>query len=61
MTGWKGHKAILHRSATKKQNRMVSENLGILLFLAVLKLKTKDYLDYKAERNMVEIVQFDLK
>ena len=39
---------------------MVSENLGIL-FLAVLKLKTKDYLDYKAERNMAEIVQFDLK
>ena len=40
---------------------MVSENLGILLFLAVLKQKTKDYLDYKAERNMAEIVQFDLK
>ena len=44
-----------------KQNRMDSENLAIFLFLAVLKLKIKDCLEYKAERNLAEIVQFELK
>ena len=44
-----------------KQNRMDSENLAIFSLLAVLKLKIKDCLEYKAERNLAEIVQFDLK
>ena len=35
----------------KKRNRMKSENLCILFFLAALKPKPKDSLDYKAEMD----------
>ena len=40
---------------------MDSKNLGILIFQAVLKLKSNDFLDCKSEIDRLEVVQLDLK
>lgn len=65
---WLGGKGIqtLAQVCHKKQKRMNSENIvrayqSILFYLAVFKLKPEDCVEFKAEINILQVVQLDLK